>query len=246
MRGPELATLGALLGGLTCIGCSDAEHRLGGFSCPADDPSNTLQGPCVTGDALDLIDDMEDSDGSIDMQGRAGVWFAFNDGTIDAIQVPPSNAENFAMQLLTPPRGSSKYAAHSLGSRFTEWGAGIGFDLRVKKAYDVSRASGISFWARTLPGKTTRLRLNVPDRNTSSLGGICAEPLCNDSFGADLELTTSWQLFSFRWSELKQVGWSTNTYPSIEISEIYGIRFQTEPAAEFEFEIDDIAFTCSE
>jgi hypothetical protein len=241
-----------LLGCAAAIGCSDADHRLGGFAITGTGGSSGTSGPvshdpCAQTGELDLIDDMEDGDGSIDTQGRAGVWFAFNDATAGAIQEPASNAEKFAMQRLTPPRGNSNYAAHTVGAEFIDWGAGIGFDLRVKKAYDASRSTGISFWARRPPGKASSLRLNVPDRNTSSLGGVCDEvkELCNDSFGAELELTTEWQLFSFEWSELSQRGWSTFIYPSIEISDIYGIRFQTDPFLEFEFEIDDIAFTCS-
>ena len=109
----------ALLGALgLAAGCGDAEHSLGGVTpSNTDDPSSVSHvGRCNAGAALDMIDNMEDGDGSIFLShGRAGVWFSYNDETnkddgSGTTQWPKAGAERFSMDLFNPPRKSSKRA----------------------------------------------------------------------------------------------------------------------------------------
>ena len=73
----------------------------------------------------DLVDDLEDGDDAIlDDGGRRGGWYTFNDET-DGTQSPPGTG------FVPSPGGAgdSAYAAGTSGGGFTEWGAGMGFDL---------------------------------------------------------------------------------------------------------------------
>lgn len=240
----EAAVL-ALLG--LALGCSDDSHRLGGSLQDVSGSTTRRAGSCASGADLEFIDQMEDGDGTIEMvERRGGVWFAFNDKT--GSQFPSIDAETFSMSELAPARGSSLRAARSYGEGFTVWGAGIGFELYNQKAYDLSRYAGITFWARRAPGTASALRFAVTDSATAPRGGKCRDyadySTCNDYFGADLSLSTAFRSYSFNWSELSQVGWGEPHPASITTSEVYGIRFQTDPVEEFDFWIDDVALLC--
>jgi len=231
---------------LLSIACGDAEHRLG--SGPESDSNGlgaTSMVPCSQGTPLDPIDLMEDGDGTIDFTaGRAGVWFVFNDRT--GTQEPSLFAEAFAMSKLDPPRDSSRHAAHTVGSGFVEWGAGIGMYLRAQQAYDASKTTGLSFWARRSKSSTGKLQLAVPDGATSPLGGQCddAAGLCHDDFGRDLELTEEFQYFNYPWQDMVARNWSEMDVPGINPAKIYGVLFQVGRDEAFDFWIDDLSFTC--
>jgi hypothetical protein len=241
-----------ILGGicLLSVGCSDAGHRLGGATEQAQgSPAAPGSIPCQDGKPLEPIDLMEDGDGTIDFRvGRAGVWFAFNDLT--GKQVPGPSAARYKMSELEPAREGSHYAAHTSGSGFTSWGAGIGFELRAQLIYDASAYAGISFWARRGADGTADVQLAIPDRETSPAGRVCNaereedESLCNDHFGYDLKLTEEFQYFSYKWEEMKAHNWSEKDLPAITPANIYGIRFQVEGGQDFDFWIDDVSFLC--
>lgn len=238
---------------LLSTACGDTAHRLGGGEdgkTEGDADSVTTIHKCAQGQLLEPIDDMEDNNGSIELTaGRAGVWFAFNDHT--GTQEPDIFAETFTMSRVEPSRGDSHYAAHTSGSGFTEWGAGVGVDLRVQQPYDASGYAGISFWARRGPGiDFFELQLQVPDSATSPLAGQCEAELCHDDFG-DLigTLTEEWQYYSYTWDQMIAQDWSEQAklrnVTRVTPSAIYGIRFQVEnkyPA--FDFWIDDMSFLC--
>ena len=245
------------------VGCGD-DHDLGGSlvdgggGAPLESPGGI--GLCSEGAEFELIDDMEDDNATIIIRrdnDRSGVWFAFNNDNSFGDQEPKPNSP-FYMDELDPARGSSHYAAHTRGSGFVDWSGGIGFDLRSQLAYDASRYAGFGFWARRDADASARLRADVTDRNTTPYGGQCdseatcsrdracdpALMACYDNFGVALELSEEWQFYSYGWDELSQAGWSGNFYSEITRTEIYGIRFQSEPETEFEFWIDDVAFVC--
>ena len=232
---------------LLALGCSDASHRLGGAEGTAD--ALRPFGLCSAGADFELIDDMEDGDGTIDMTAqRGGVWFAFHDKTPDAKQLPASDAETFVMSELVPPRSGSHYAAHTEGAGFAGWGAGIGFELYNQKAYDLSSYAGITFWARGGPTNVAVPRFALTDSATAPRGGQCGQgedyTLCSDYFGADLSLGTEFQRYSFTWQELEQIGWGEPRPKAVNAAEAYGVRFQIESAKPFDFWIDDIALLC--
>jgi hypothetical protein len=233
---------------LVAAGCGDGDYRLGGAGPqqealqPSDVPTVGL---CANGADVELIDQMEDGDGAINLTGgRAGVWFAFNDGT--GTQFPKLNVESFPMAAVDPERSGSRYAARTYGSGFTTWGGGIGFDLLAQHEYDASTYAGIAFWARRAPGATAAVRLVVIDGATSPLGDECdfVHNLCHDDFGSDLELGTAFHHFSFAWADLTQRGWSGQILPSVDASRLYGVRFQTDASVDFDFWIDDVALLC--
>jgi hypothetical protein len=221
-----------------------------------DDPTAVSHvGRCDPGAAIDMIDNMEDGDGSIFLShGRAGVWFSYNDETnkddgSGKTQWPKVGAERFSMDEFNPPRTkNSRRAAHTRGEGYTNWGAGIGFDLLVQQPYDASHYLGITFFLRRGPGADSQVRLNVTDRNTSPLGGVCDgdQNGCYSDFGFDLNATDSWQEIRLKWADLSQPSWALKRYAAIETSALYGIRFQARPSLPFEFSIDDIAFLCED
>jgi hypothetical protein len=241
--------LGAAFAGLLALGCSDDSYRLGGAT--VEDASRTggqRVGLCADGADIEIIDQMEDGDGTIEMTAqRGGVWFSFNDKT-EGSQLPASDAEIFEMSELLPPRADSRYAARSHGGGFTKWGAGIGFELYNQKAYDLSRYAGLTFWARRAPNTASALRFALTDSATAPRGGQCHEyadySTCSDYFGADLSLGTAFRRYSFAWRDLTQEGWGEPHPDSVNAAAVYGVRFQTDPVEDFDFWIDDIALLC--
>ncbi|MFZ5893879.1 MAG: hypothetical protein ACOY0T_22650 [Myxococcota bacterium] len=237
---------------LAAVGCGDAQHSLGGVTPRnTDDPSAVPHvGRCAPGAVVDMIDNMEDGDGSIFLShGRAGVWFSYNDETnknLDTAQWPKAGAERFFMDPISPARKSSKRGARTRGAGYSNWGAGIGFDLLVQQPYDASHYEGITFFLRRSPGAASTVRFNVTDRNTSPLGGQCDANNngCYSDFGFNLTATENWEEIKLSWSDLTQPSWALVRYPALETSALYGIRFQAEPNANFDFWIDDIAFLC--
>jgi hypothetical protein len=246
-----IASVLALVG---AAGCSDARYRLGGAFATEDTSAGgsgsadavLKVGLCSQGADFELIDNMEDANALIDFTAdRAGIWFSFNDGTPSATQTPPPNAEAFTMDALDVPRGASHRAAHTYGTGFTEWGAGMGFNLRLTLAYDASSYAGIAFWMRQgRANASSALRLSIPDNDTSPLSNVCQGDLCHDDFGQDLVLTDAWQYHAVRWSDMTQRGWSGEVFPSIDASALYGVRFQSEQGGDFEFWIDDVGLLC--
>ncbi|HEY8944821.1 MAG TPA: hypothetical protein VIM73_11185, partial [Polyangiaceae bacterium] len=135
------------------------------------------------------------------------------------------------------------------GFGFSDWGAGIGFDLHTRTAYDASAYAGIGFWARLAPGATnanTDLRVDVTDRNSVPQGFVCDDEnvRCYANFGVRFVIGEEWQFYQFLWSDLSQPGWQDRSYPSIERSALYGVRFQVETEQPFDFQIDDVVFLC--
>lgn len=241
----EHRVAGATLVALCCLGCSDSGYRLGGAESELDAAQAKR---CSDGAELELIDDMEDDDGAILLvEQRAGVWFSFNDKTGEE-QFPASDEETFVMSAIDPPRQGSHWAARSYGHGFSEWGAGIGFELFVQKAYDLSGYAGITFLAKRGDGATPAVRFAVTDAATTPRGHACEysepEPHCSDYFGADLSLTPSFRRYSFDWEALKQQGWGYPQPPTLDASQVYGVRFQVRENLDFDFWIDDIALIC--
>lgn len=193
-----------------------------------------------------LIDDMEDGNGSIAADdGRVGAWYTYNDATATGTQTPAVKMP-FMMTELPEPRDTSKYAANSKGSGFTVWGAGFGFDLNnsgtTKSAYDASKYTGITFWAKVGTGSTTTVRFNIGDKNTTPEGGVCMPATCSDDFGQSLTLTESWQQFTIKFADMKAENWSKQNLAAIDKSALYAVHFQAGPMTTFDIWVDDISF----
>ena len=195
-----------------------------------------------------LIDDMEHTDGSILPNcNRMGFWFTFNDATTGATQTPAAGSSFLPSLIPDGGRGSSTHAAHTSGSGFTVWGAGMGFDLNdaggntTKNTYDASQYTGFTFYVMAGAGGSTTVRFNVPTKATDPVGGICTPSTkCNDHFGETLNLTNSWTQVTVKFSDLAQQGWGTPA--TFQASQMYGVELQFDPNVNFDLWVDDISF----
>jgi hypothetical protein len=221
----------------TALGCSDASHKLGGAECGNGHPA-------------DLVDDMEHPYPAIlDRFGRSGTWYAFNDMTGSGF--PNPIAPTFKLLPIDPPRSSgdgspvSKQGARTWGSGFTVWGAGIGFDLNNKRAYDASIYTGISFWLKSNRGAGYSVRFGVADDNTSPQNPAgCIS--CDADFGADIPVTEDWREVVLHWRDLKQPSWAVDTLPAPDTAQLYAVKFQVGAGIDFDFTVDDVSLICTE
>lgn len=191
----------------------------------------------VTVEPGNLIDDAEAGTGAIlQLGGRQGDWFAYNDGS--GVQNPAEGAS------FNPTAGGisgSSLAIMTFGSGFSDWGAGIGFDLNsfggARETYDVSAFTGIAFWAKG----TTNLRVAVVDAATIPIadGGTCAAN-CSDTHGRSIALTQSWEQYTVSFAEVTQSGWGTQV--TFDETNVLGLQLDIEPGVDFEIWIDQIGF----
>lgn len=192
-----------------------------------------------------MIDDMEDGDASILMTGdRNGAWFSIHDDTPGSLW-PPSDSP-FVMSPLPEPRGASKTSVRSNGSGFSTWGAAVGVVLKINDAkqplfYDASAYKGITFWARIGENSITSLRVDLPDKNTAAMGGVCQGTQCNDHFGRVINLSQAWKQFTIAFSELKQSGFGLQQ-DALDSTHLAGVQFEFGQNATFYVLIDDLAF----
>ena len=229
----EIRLLGLAIGFSTA--CAEPEHRLGGVTCGA-------------GAERVMIDDMEDSNKAaiIQASGRAGTWYAYNDNSAGSTQRPGSLVDVFPMERLEPARGASQWAARTRGGGFSNWGAGIAFDLNLKDSYDASEYTGISFFVHSRLPNGYPVRVQISDRFTSPRGGECRGGDCNDDFGANVVASPEWQEIRLHWSELLQLGFGRSPLPTVDTSAVYAIKFQVGTYTDFDFFIDDVAFLCTD
>ncbi len=194
--------------------------------------------------AENVIDDFEDADqGILEQQGRRGSWYVVNDGR--GTQSPPMN-QPLLPTLLEEPRASSLRAVRTFGGPFAAWGALIGTDLSTgptgAATYDLSAYRGVRVWLRsgsspTAAGAAARVRLNLPTRETNP-GGGCSE--CNDHFGLDITLTTSWRQVVVPFASLRQVGFGRPLVQRADLSSVTGIQFLFGRNVTFDLWVDDL------
>ncbi|HMI89047.1 MAG TPA: hypothetical protein VK550_33445 [Polyangiaceae bacterium] len=197
----------------------------------------------------DMIDDMEDNDGSIaSVNGRVGAWYTYNDATPAATQVP-KQGDPFTMT--AGGREGSGYCANTHGSGFTLWGAGYGFNFKdpgdgdggsKKTTYDASAYAGITLWAKAGPTSDKALRVNVSNKETDPDGAVCAPAdKCSDHFGSPLTLTGEWAKYTLPFAKMAQSGWGQSV-AKFDVSTLYAVQFQVGKNATFDISIDEVAF----
>lgn len=213
------------------------------------DGTGTMEAEMPVAPAPEIIDDFEDGDNVLmSLEGRAGHWNAYNDGTGQQMPAPGS--------ALTPEAGGangSAKALHTSGSGFMDWGAGLQVDLNntgsgasAREPFDASAYTGVSFYVRG----TGELRVEFVTRETSeaSQGGTCAEN-CYDSHGSKvLALTDEWTLVTLHFADLAQEGWGTPA--DFSASSLLGFNFKAligeEAGASFDLWLDELKFSTSE
>lgn len=201
-------------------------------------------GPVI--DPVGLLDGFEDNDLTLESgTGRNGVWYLFDDGSTGTVGPAP-----FACTKLSDaPAALGMYAMHITATGFTGWGSGLGVDFRAgKKVYDGSKLSGVRFWARVGEGKNTRHRIQLVDATTDALGGKCNPAdnapegeKCDDHFGKDLVLTTTWTLYVVPFMDLSQAGFGASA-EALDKAHLYGLQVTAKPKLNVDLWVDEIEF----
>jgi hypothetical protein len=186
-----------------------------------------------------LIDDFEDGDGLLPpIGGRSGAWFTFNDGSDGGVQMPAP----MAAFRPTMPGYNSKYAGHTSGSGFTQFGASLslGFGAGVPAPfYSVAAYKGISFYAKSSKGMQP-LSVSFPDVNTTPQGMVCTT--CYDDFSKAITVTGEWAFYIVLFSELKQQGYGVPKTGMVATSAVTNVTFSFATNAPFDFWIDNVYF----
>jgi hypothetical protein len=188
------ATLG-LVALAALAGCSDAERISDGdrFSSEATGQPGVV-----------LIDDMEDgSQYLLSDDGRTGLWYIYNDASLNAVQEPSlgfpmyrvlgdDGAPELGSAVLPRPCGASsgtpffasetpdecRFVARTWGTGQRGWGAGVGLDLNgennQKNPFDASEFAGIGFFV-TGTAANDLLRVKVQDARTTPESAVAAD-----------------------------------------------------------------------
>ncbi len=201
-------------------------------------------GPVI--DPVGLLDGFEDDDLTLERSaGRSGVWYLFNDGSAGTTGPAPLACS----PLSGAPAALGDYAMHVTATGFTGYGSGLGVDFVAgKKPYDGSKLSGVRFWARVGEGKNKRHRVQLVDGTSDVLGGKCNPAAnapggekCDDHFGKDLTLTSSWTLYVVPFTELTQMGFGTWA-AALDKTTLYGLQVTAKPKLDVDLWIDQIEF----
>jgi hypothetical protein len=183
-----------------------------------------------------LIDDFEDGDSRLRVSDRrAGYWVVFNDGTA---KQEPRLGSAFPASRIPGGRGGGHFGLHTIGGKFSKWGAALSVELSPRRCYDASAYAGISFWAR---GKAQlRVAVKMTQVIAEEFGGSCIDG-CYDTHGAERPLSAEWQQYQVRWDELTQRG--SGTALPFDPRSLFALEFGV-PAGRppFDFWIDDVAF----
>jgi hypothetical protein len=206
-------------------------------AAPADLPPDT--GP-VIGDcdsptipAAALIASFNDGTVTLAMVGdRGGTLFtAVNDdgASVQAVASPPDCPGRRVMLYQGPAVAAG--TPRVVQGRFKLSNTAIG------RFHDARPFRGISFHLRA--SSPLVYRVKVSDRNTSVSGGICSA--CSDHFQTSLNATTTWSSYTVRFSDLRQSGVG-DSFPALDVSNLYALEFSANGTAAFQIWIDDIAF----
>ncbi len=214
----------------------------------ADDPDAETGGPP---DAMpppptdpNLIDNLDDGNDHIAVQnGRRGSWFTFHDGTVGGVQTPSDTA--FTLTAGGP--SGTGYHVKTTGHGFTEWGAGVGFDLNTadsattKGKFNATAFTGISFKAKG----TVPIRFSVQTTGVleTTLGGTCVPSMvagqeCDDVHGKSITLTSSWAMYQVPFSQLMQEGWGKPA--TFDKATLTAVQFQIAPSVTFDVSVDEV------
>lgn len=209
------------------------------------DPTNTSSDTNDTGTTQvdiapeNLIDDLEDGDAVIyELGGRIGLWYAYDDGTGGTSN--PAAMTDFHSTAGGP--NDSMYSAILVGNGFTDWGAGMGFDINnsgglVKHTFDASAFTGIAFQARG--SGTVKFKVQTEAIVPVAEGGTCdAGTACNDAYFTSVQLTSSWQQHVIPFAMLDQGHWGQAA--AWNAATIVGLQWEAGANTAIEIAIDDV------
>ena len=190
------------------------------------------------GDAA-LLDDWEENDSRVAaLDGRAGNWATYDDGT--GKQTPPDKSPLFPSRI-HGGRGASTRALHMVGGKFKDWGVTFGAELADAACYDASAYAGVEFWAKG-PG-VIKVGFQMIDVQDEKYGGLCkSEPDCYNTHRKVVELSKGWKHYTIRWEELVQL-YQAGPPIRFDPSRVRFFEFGIGPdSTPFDLWIDDVAF----
>jgi hypothetical protein len=219
------------------------EPNLEAESLPAPAPEPVLDSalancanPIVAVGSNPLIDDFEDGNASIaPNEGRSGAWMIYNDGTG---KETPAHGAIWHPVPIPGGRGTSRYALHTWGGVFKNWGITGGFGLATPRCYDASAYDGVKFWAKG-PGRivfTAKMTQVVAVED----GGTCRDN-CYDVHRKAIALGKRWSAYTIKWTELAQQGQGQPIPFDPRSLHAMGFFVYAEDTP-FDFWIDDVTF----
>jgi alpha-L-arabinofuranosidase len=208
-----------------------------------------------------LVDDMEMTDsGPIQLDTSAvgqapGAWFSgiSTGSTTNAMAPEPFAFTALAASHETMTGITSTRAAHLTCSIADQYGyCQEGFTLvNPEGPFDASKYDGIVFWGMSPQGNT--IKVQFPNDDTVPTGGKCgqtdaAADQCWDSFATSVSLTSTWQRFEVKFSDVHQDGWGMPV-GIFDAASLRGVNFQilgpttaSGPPVTADFWIDDVYF----
>jgi len=184
-----------------------------------------------------LIEDFEKKDSRVlELDGRAGGWMTYDDGT--GKQSPPGRSALFPSRI-PGGRGKSQHGLHVSGGKFTLWGVTLGAELADAGCYDASAYAGVEFWAKG-PGNL-RVGFQMIDVQDVKYGGLCAKD-CYNTHRAVVALGKTFERYAVRWEELRQLypGGPPTVFDPRRVRFIeFGVAAGDTP---FDLWIDDVSF----
>lgn len=214
-----------------------------------DDPNAKPKGPSIIdrgvaseciGTGIAKVDDSEDgNDAALTEGSRDGRWYTRADSVGSSIDPkgPPKMSDGGA--------NGSKKALRIRGKLADDkqaW-AMVGVTMLSDGLYDASQFKGVTFFAKSGPKSTTKVRVSVPDGNTTPEGGVCKE--CHNHFAKDLTLTGDWKKYTVIFSELLQHPTWGDKFPSLKRDQIVGVQWSiVDQGKEFDVWIDDVQLLC--
>ena len=186
-----------------------------------------------------LLDDWEENDSRVaPLDGRAGNWATYDDGT--GKQTPPDKSPLFPSRI-HGGRGASTRALHMVGGKFKDWGVTFGAELADAACYDASAYAGIEFWAKG-PG-VIKVGFQMIDVQDEKYGGLCkSEPDCYNTHRKVVELSKGWKHYTVRWEELAQL-YQAGPPLTFDPRRVRFFEFGIGPdSTPFDLWIDDVAF----
>jgi expansin (peptidoglycan-binding protein) len=193
---------------------------------------------CLLGDpnsiSAELIHDVEDGEGSVEVGGALGTWYISSDA---ATSRTPNGNFTVGAGIEGPGVKSSAYALHATLEvpANAEWGgvAQLTFDSPIS----ASQWEGVKFFAKGSGTATVK----VVSANTvpTAEGGTCTSG-CSDSHGSRLSLSADWTEVKVYFDQVRQVGFGTEV--AFDPSALLGIGIQAQDAGSYDFWIDDLQF----
>ena len=194
---------------------------------------------------------------------RNGFWYAYSDGSATCAQAPSRDATYVGEPPPTaaPSGQAGSLALHARWTGCTTWGAGVGADINVPEApgggtytgpkvpYDLSKFTGLTFFAMATPGTDTRLRVKLPmlANTPTEDGGACLDGAdrCGDAWGEVFVLPSNgnWKQVTVRFSDaaFAQEGWGASF--AWNPADVTSIQIQSTDSTEtYDFWIDDMYF----